>query len=335
MTRGLTFSEAFWDSDIIGTYGWDILCKRMKEGKKVCNDVAHYLKDRAKVEADYSKALQNLARKADGKEETGVLGDSWRALKAQTERIAHAHEEASTCFTSLMEEITKFNDDQTKLKKQTEENVRRYIQSKKNEYNKTMSLKKTYEDKCKDFNNAEETMKTIRSSVTVKKNDFDKAESKMNKAKESRDNADTSYRSSIDSLESARSAWEKETVLGCSQFEDLEIKRIDYLRDLLWKITNIDSYACLKHDDCSESVRNILENCDVDADLQLYIEKNQSGSKRPDPILYENYYNGKVLPPNRPAAGPPMGILPRQAPTRPPIKPPSPTRPPPRNNVRL
>ena len=34
------------DSDIIGTYGWDILCKRMKEGKKVCNDVAHYLKDR-------------------------------------------------------------------------------------------------------------------------------------------------------------------------------------------------------------------------------------------------------------------------------------------------
>ncbi|XP_060594012.1 proline-serine-threonine phosphatase-interacting protein 1-like isoform X2 [Ruditapes philippinarum] len=128
--------------------------------------------------------------------------------------------------------------------------------------------------------------------------------------------------------------WEQEFILGCNQLEELEVTRIDYLRDLLWKITNIDSLACLKHDDCSESVRNVLEKCDVDADLQFFIDNNKSGSKKPDPIPYENYYNGKALPPSRPQAGlPPVGILPKQTPARPPIKPPSPTRPPPRTNV--
>ncbi|XP_045171538.2 proline-serine-threonine phosphatase-interacting protein 2-like isoform X2 [Mercenaria mercenaria] len=304
----------------------------MKEGRKVCTEVAHYLKDRAKAEADYSKALQNLARKADGKEETGVLGESWRNLKAQTERIASVHEEASSLFSSYMEEVTKFNEEQTRVKKQTEENVKKYIQSKKNEFQKTMSLKKTYEDKCKDFNNAEETLKTAKSSVTTKKNELEKAESKVNKAKDNRENADMAYRSSVDNLESTRSTWERETIQGCNQFEDLEVKRIEYLRDLLWRITNVDSTVCLNHDNCSESVRNILENCDVATDIQDFIENNKSGSKKPDPVLYENYYNGKALPPSRPPAGLPLA-LPKQAPARPPVKPPSPTRPPPRPNL--
>lgn len=328
MTRGLSFSEAFWDADIQGTYGWDTLCRRMKDGKKVCVEVSHYLKDRAKAESEYSKALQNLARKVDGKEETGVLGESWRSLKAQTEIIANVHEEAATTFISLMEELNRFSEEQSKSKKQTEENVKKYISNKKSEYSKTMNLKKSYEEKCKDFNNAEETLKTVKSSVTTKKNELEKAETKMAKCQDSRDNADIAYRSGIDNLESARKNWEQETELGCRQYEELESKRIETLRDLLWRITNVDSLACLKHDECSENVRNILEKCDINNDLQDFIENNKSGSKRPDPIAYENYYNGKSLPQGRNSQGS------RQTPTlRPP--PPSPTRPPPRPNFSM
>lgn len=316
MTRGLTFSEAFWDSDIQGTFGWETLCKRMKDGKKVCNEVAHYLKDRAKAEADYSKTLLSIARKADGREETGVLGDGWRALKAQTEKIAAVHEEASSQFSSFFDEITKFNDEQSKIKKQTEENVKKSIQSKKNEYQKAMSCKKTYQDKCKDCDNAEETLKTAKSSVTTKKNELEKLDSKASKAKDNRDNADTAYRNAVDSLECVRQNWEKETELACNQLEELEEKRIDVLRDLLWRITNVDSLACVRHDECSENVRDILENCDVTTDLQNFIESNKSGSKRPDPILYENYYNGKVPPLNRPQIA-----VPKMTPARPPPRP--------------
>ncbi|WAR03371.1 PPIP1-like protein [Mya arenaria] len=227
MTRGLTFAEAFWDSDICGTLGWDRLCKRMKDGRKVCADITHYFKERAKAESDYSKALGNLARKTDCKDETG----------GRPRKI--------------------------------EENVKRYISSKKNEYQKTMSLKKSYEEKCKDFNSAEETFETVKTAVTTKKNELEK------------------------------------------QFEALEATRIDSVRDLLWRCTNVDSMACVKHDECSEDVRMVLEKCDISADIQDFIDTNKSGSKRPDPVLYENYYNTKALP-SRPAFQPP----PAQGPPR-------------------
>lgn len=37
-----------------------------------------------------------------------------------------------------------------------------------------LQCKKTYQDKCKDYDNAEETLKTLRSSVTTKKNELEK-----------------------------------------------------------------------------------------------------------------------------------------------------------------
>ncbi|XP_052797967.1 proline-serine-threonine phosphatase-interacting protein 1-like isoform X2 [Mya arenaria] len=311
MTRGLTFAEAFWDSDICGTLGWDRLCKRMKDGRKVCADITHYFKERAKAESDYSKALGNLARKTDCKDETGGLGESWRALKEQTAKIANVHEEAAIMFNQLEADLAKFNDEQKKNKQTIEENVKRYISSKKNEYQKTMSLKKSYEEKCKDFNSAEETFETVKTAVTTKKNELEKSKNKMAKCKDNRDNADLAYKSAIESLESIRAKWESEMEAACYQFEALEATRIDSVRDLLWRCTNVDSMACVKHDECSEDVRMVLEKCDISADIQDFIDTNKSGSKRPDPVLYENYYNTKALP-SRPAFQPP----PAQGPPR-------------------
>ncbi|KAL4223855.1 Proline-serine-threonine phosphatase-interacting protein 2 [Mactra antiquata] len=313
MTRGFTFTEAFWDNDIIGTSGWDTVCRRIKDGKKVSSDFAHFVKDRVKAESDYSKALQNLVRRADGREEIGVLGESWRNLKAQTEKISLLHDEAAVQFNTLLDEINKFNDEQSKLKKQTEEHVKKYIQSKKNEYQKTMSLKKSYEDKCKEFNNAEENLKTIKSSVTTKKNELEKAETKLQKNAESRENADTAYQSAIENLDAARKSWEREHSQACAVFEDMERKRIDVLRDLLWRVTNVESLACVKHDECAECVRKVLEHCDVDDEIQEFISRNKGQSKPPEPILYENYYG--VMKPSRLSGRGPVPPLQQKHPT--------------------
>ncbi|XP_052231499.1 proline-serine-threonine phosphatase-interacting protein 2-like isoform X1 [Dreissena polymorpha] len=316
MTKKLSFSEAFWDSDICGTIGWDRICKRMKDGRKVCTDVVHYLKDRAKAESEYSRALANLARKTDCKDETGGLGESWRVLKDQTVRIAEVHNEAATMFVNLEQELTKFNEDQKKSKQVIDDNVKKYISLKRTEHQKLMNMKKTYNDKCKEYNNAEEQFNAQKAAVTTKKNDLEKAEKKKIKCDDDRKSADVSYKSAVETLENVRIRWENEMEAGCNQFEALEGTRIDKLRDCLWKCTNVDSLACLKHDECSEAVRLILEKCDVSNDLQDFISTNQSGSKRPDPVPYENYYNPMALPPHNrtPSNAPPL--LPAAKPIR-------------------
>ena len=40
-----------------------------------------------------------------------------------------------------------------------------------------------------------------------------------------------------------------------------------------------------------ESVRGVLEECNVDADIDLFVRDKATGSERPREILYENYYH--------------------------------------------
>lgn len=43
----------------------------------------------------------------------------------------------------------------------------------------------------------------------------------------------------------------KISVIVLQQMEALETTRIEKLRDLLWKCTNVDAIACVQHDDVS------------------------------------------------------------------------------------
>ena len=40
-----------------------------------------------------------------------------------------------------------------------------------------------------------------------------------------------------------------------------------------------------------ENVRKALESCDVDADIDLFVREKATGTERPTPIPYENYYH--------------------------------------------
>lgn len=306
---GVSFADSFWDTDITGSTGWDILCRRTRDGRKVCSEAAHYFKARAKAESDYSKALSNLTKKTNGKEETGILGQGWRGLKTQTEDIARAHQEASEHFNGLAEELTRFGEDQNKSKQAIEDNVKKGMANKKAEFEKTMHNKKNYEQKCRDYDAAVESHRTLTQTVTVTKKELEKAQNKEEKCKSSRDNADLAYKSSVENLEAARKSWEALVEQACKDLEALEVSRMQTVRDKIWKSTNVDSLTCVRHDDCVEKVRDILEKCDVFKDLQDFIETNKTGSQRPAPVEYENYY--KETPTlkninNRPPMRPPQ-----------------------------
>lgn len=40
-----------------------------------------------------------------------------------------------------------------------------------------------------------------------------------------------------------------------------------------------------------ENVRKALESCDVDADIDLFVREKATGTERPTPVPYENYYH--------------------------------------------
>lgn len=324
MTRFSHFEDAFWEPDITSTRGFDILCKRMKDGKKVCKEVEEYFKERAKAESSYSRSLMQLVKKLDGKEETGGLANSWRELRLQTEKISQIHDVANSNFTILMKAVNKFNEDQTSRKDQMEKLVKRYQDNKSSQYNRLLTLKSKYQQRCQEKDHADDVYKNCKSSVTVTTKEYQKAEKTRDKCNEQKEQAETLYKTAVEQLETARVQWEKEMENACQVFHRLEEERISFLRDVLWKSTNVDSQVCVDQDECCEQARVVLELCDVQQDILEFIERNKTGNIRPAAIPYEDYYRKKSSSSSNPEYGKTITSGARHLP-----RPPSASRPPP------
>ncbi|GAA6071684.1 proline-serine-threonine phosphatase-interacting protein 2 isoform X1, partial [Tachysurus ichikawai] len=48
-----------------------------------------------------------------------------------------------------------------------------------------------------------------------------------------------------------------------------------------------------------EEVRKSLEQCDIQEDIEHFINLRRTGDKPPAPILYENFYSNQRTVPNR------------------------------------
>ncbi|KAL3858218.1 hypothetical protein ACJMK2_012816 [Sinanodonta woodiana] len=297
MTRHTNFVEAFWEKDFIGTQGYERLLKRIQDGRKVCKDVEQFLKLRGKADQQYSKALQSLSKSADGREETGGLGAGWQDLKVQTDRIAQYHEESGNEYIKMAESVSKFAEEQRQLSKQYEDKMRETHKAKKNLFNKMVDWQKTYHAKCRDLVQQEEQLKVSENNVsTTTSKDIDKLKTKLEKCREAMEQADQSYRAALENLERVRQYWENDMEVVCTVFQDIEESRIFFLRDLLWRCTNVDSRTCVELDESCEHVRLVLEKCDIATDIQDFIAKNQTGSSRPERINYEDYFEGQKSP---------------------------------------
>lgn len=323
MTRTTQYVDAFWEPDFTNTKGFDILSKRNKDIRKVSKELEEYYKERSKAEQVYSKAIQALVRKLEGKEEIGDLGKALRELKIQTERIARSHEEAGNSFQVLHNELNKYNDEQKVIKQQIEDRTKSSQNDKIQKYKTCMSCKEKYISKCKEKEAAEEAFNQARQSVQITSKDLNKASKAKEKADDAQQQADTNYKSSVQALEISRKSWEKEMEDACNNFQRLEEQRIDFFRDSMWKCTNVDSKACVDHDECAEAVRNVLQYCDISKDLQEFIDNNKLSGKRPEQIVYEDYdrrSNQGTLSRTQ-SLRPPQPIPPVQHPRIPPPRP--------------
>ncbi|XP_061166564.1 proline-serine-threonine phosphatase-interacting protein 2-like isoform X2 [Saccostrea echinata] len=322
MTRTTQYVDAFWDPDFTNTKGFEILSKRNKDIRKVSKELEDYYKERAKAEQVYSKAIQALVRKLEAKEEIGDLGKAVRELKTQTERIARTHEQAGSDFQILYNELSKFDDDHKSIKQQIEDRTKSSQNDKIQKYKACMSCKEKYITKCKEKEAAEETFNQARQSVQITSKDLAKVGKAKEKADEAQQQADVNYKNAVQAVEISRKIWEKEMEDACNQFQRLEEQRVGFFRDSIWKCTNVDSKACVDHDECAEAVRNVLQYCDISKDLQEFIDNNKLSGRRPEPIVFEDYdRRAPSTPPRSHTMRPPQPLPPIQQPRVPPPRP--------------
>ncbi|XP_036902856.1 proline-serine-threonine phosphatase-interacting protein 1 isoform X2 [Sturnira hondurensis] len=310
MMTQLQFRDAFWCRDFTAHTGYEVLLQRLLDGRKMCKDVEELLRQRAQAEERYGKELVQIARKAGGQTEINSLRASFDSLKQQIEDVGSSHIQLALALREELRSLEEFRERQKEQRKKYEAVMDRVQKSKLSLYKKTMESKKTYEQKCRDADDAEQAFERISSNGQQKQ-----VEKSQNKAKQSKDSAmeaERVYKQNIEQLEKVRGEWEQEHRTTCEAFQLQEFDRLTILRNALWVHCNQLSMQCVKDDELYEEVRVTLEGCRVEADINSFIQSRSTGTEPPAPVPYQNYYDREVtLSCGSPGTQPSCGMIKR------------------------
>lgn len=295
--RELHFRENFWNTDITFTGGYDTIIQHLNDGRRTCKEIEDFLKARASIEEKYAKELLGLSKKVCGHNEMNTLKRSLDVFKLQTENVGLSHLQLAQTIREEAKKVEDFREKQKEARKKIEHQMDALHKQKASLYKKTMETKKTYEQKCRDKEEAEQNMN--RSATTSSTKQQEKLFSKTQQAKNAAEEADNVYNNNVCLLGKIRDEWEKEHVKACEFFETQEIERISTVRNMVWTHLNQLSQQCVTSDELYEEVRKSLEQCNIQEDIEHFINLRRTGDKPPAPVPYENFYSNQRAPPPR------------------------------------
>ncbi|KAK6492969.1 proline-serine-threonine phosphatase-interacting protein 2-like [Huso huso] len=288
------FKDNFWNTEITSTAGYDCLIQHLNDGKKTCKEIEDFIKARASIEEKYGKDLLNLAKKNCGQGELNTLKRALDVFKLQIENVGQSHIQLAQSFRDEAKRLEDFREKQKEARKKVEQHMESFHKQKASLYKKTMESKKTYEQKCRDKEDAEQALN--RNTNTSNTKQQEKLYAKSLQTKAASEEADRTYQQNVATLAKTVDEWQKEHMRSCEIFENHEVERINNLRNALWTNTNQLSQQCVTNDELYEEVRKSLEQCSIKKDLEYFIDLRKTGDNPPAPILYENFYNVQRLP---------------------------------------
>ncbi|XP_056454186.1 proline-serine-threonine phosphatase-interacting protein 1a isoform X2 [Gadus chalcogrammus] len=299
----LQFKDVFWGVDFISNMGYEAIIQRLCDGRRTCKDVEELLKMRASAEEKYGKELVTIARKTGGIYEINTLRKSFDEVKTQIERIGLFHLHLSGMLKEEAKSMETHREQQKEQKKKLELLMDKVQKTKVCLFKKTMESKKSYEQRCKEADEAEQAAVKIgnAAAATATPKQTEKLQNKSKQCREVAEEAEKQYVSNIEQLDKIRQEWELTHVTTCEAFQQMEEERITFVRNAFWIHSNQLSLQCVKDDECYEDLRITLEKCAIVEDNDCFMDMKRTGPNPPAPIQFENYYERQTADNGDPA----------------------------------
>ncbi|XP_073474948.1 proline-serine-threonine phosphatase-interacting protein 2 isoform X1 [Aquarana catesbeiana] len=291
--RGAFFKDNFWSLDITSNIGYDCLLQHMNDGRKNCKEFEDFIKERAAIEERYGKDLLTLTKKKPcGQTEINTLKRALDIFKQQIDNVGQCHIQLAQALRDEARRMEDFREKQKVERKKIEAAMDAMHKQKQLQYKKTMDSKKTYEQKCREKEDAEQNVARCNKN-TMNQKQQDKIYAKLAHSKVTLEDADKTYQQNVNLLDKIREDWQSEHIMACVFFEKQEWDRINYYRNAVWTHVNQLSQQCVVDDGIHEEVRKALEGCNIEKDIECFAEGHRTGDKPPAPIPYENFYSNQ------------------------------------------
>lgn len=286
-TAETKFDNNFWNEDIGNFQGWEVVIRRLKEGRQILKDYTDFVRQRASIEEQFGKALVKLAKTFVIKEDSKPMNEFWDGVKAQTEASGMAHLTASDRMFSELQKILDLAETFREKRRMKEEAVRVQQHSLKVQWKRTQDAKRIYDIRCKEevVCNQAYHQEIARSGKSSK--EAEKALTKYEKSKQCLDSSEIHYRSAASATEECRRLWESETENSLAAFEALEEERLGVTRNSIWRLANVTSAASVADDEAAESVRQTLETNNLADVFKEFVDNEGTGNKRPKPVEFQ------------------------------------------------
>ncbi|RCH79516.1 hypothetical protein CU098_002684, partial [Rhizopus stolonifer] len=229
LQQGTKFSDAFWDNQYKGI---EIVTSRLRKSRDTCEEIKKLYELRATIEQDYGERLLKLAQSSRiGEFEENSFAETLLRIPSTLETTARAHIDLAQQLKDHLEApLDGFLKDQKEIRRVQQQQIENAKQRKTIHESDVARAKEDYVNECQKLKSLEQRLHdTMKGSI----------EKEIEEQKRTVIVADQVYKRSVDHYNTVNEKFIRDWTASADKFQEMETKRISYLRSTLWSFANM------------------------------------------------------------------------------------------------